>query len=466
MNFELLKKKKKIILIILFLILVRIPIALFPDFLFIETILIEELKQGKLIYCNFEDFAYGSFYKEHVYPLGTYLYFIIKNYTIKNFILIVLEILNIFLIVKIITHFYEGDSSVMVLTFVAFFPMSILNNGFGTDPMQLVLATMLLGILLFLRNHYYLSAVFIAFGTLLVYLPSIILVPISFYFLKKNKFSKLVKFFLTFMIIIILSILPFLIICPTKFIDSIVFSLNQPHSANFLRNENFILSNILYIELIHIGAISFVFLNLIQILVLLLSLFYVYKTFDYNDGRDIIFVTIFLITIITIITFYIHLRFFYYIFLFSLIIFVYNSEKSLTELKISEIILFGIVFLIISLIGLVMALGLNIQTSNDLYWIVGLSIFSAHTFCFLILGLGIEHTNSRRLFIYSTIIGVNFIIFILLAELINFSIVIYNLINILILISEILVLFLFLKSLKRVHKKFKFLIPYSKSDEN
>ncbi|MGQ4872943.1 MAG: hypothetical protein ACP6IY_02605 [Promethearchaeia archaeon] len=453
---KLTQNQKFLIWIVFFLILIRLPITFFPDFLLSETIIAEEFIKGNLIYCHFEKFKNSEFYKEHVYPPGGYYYFLVKYFTFKNFILIIFDLINLFLIFKIISKFIDKESYIYGMSFLAFFPISILNSGFGTDPMQVVMIFIFLGIFFFFSDKIILSAISIAIGTLIIYIPSIILIPILIYYLKRKEIIIITKYIISFLSTLLIGILPFLILCPNEFINGIYRSLNQPHSASFLSRENFYLTQILLIHLFTIGEININVLNIFQLSFLIISIIIIYRKFTFTNKSDILPSTIILFITITIITLYIHLRFFYWIFILSSLIFSIDSKINLIDnFKVSKIIILGIVYFLISLFGLILAFYLQLQFSNQAYWIVGILIFFLHTFCFLIFSRLIKNPNIRIIILFSTLLNLLFILFIIVYELIIFPILIFNLISVLILFIEIFLLLFLIHFLNKIYQKWK-----------
>ena len=414
-------RKYAIILIAIF-ICIRIPTLYFPDFWNLEGILTEAILNGNRIYCDFDRFPLSSFWQEHVFPPGAYVYFFIKFMSLKNITLLLLELINILLLYLIITKFYNKETFLFSLTFLTFFPISLINTGYGTDPMQISLVFILLSYYLFLKDKKVFSSISLAIGTLIIYIPAIVLIPIIFYYFKNKKISELIIYLATFIIVLIIGIIPFALACPESFITNIYNSLNEPHSSSLLRNDNFFLTPVLYATVFSFGGIDIKLLNLIQIISLLLAMYVIYKRFSFTNKKDILPSSIILIILITILTFYIHLRFFYWILILSCIIFSFTSTKLFEIIKIKKIIFVGIVYFIISFLGLVFSYLLNVQISNFNFWMVVNLILLLYAIGFLLIGGIIEHHYLRILIYYSNSILVLFIFSIIIFEIIVSSI--------------------------------------------
>jgi len=361
--------------------------------------LMEGINSGLVLYCDFDKFPLGSYWFDHAFPPGTYVFAIILFYFQRFGFIVLIEFINMVLIYKIISRYYGQENAKNGLIFIAFFPISIINSGFTLDPFQISLNFILLGMLLFFNDKPLLSAICLGIGTLIIYIPAIVIVPICFYYLKSEQHNILdiIKYLIVFITTIILGCLPFLIMCPDIFISSIFSSLNTPHSGNFLGWEEFTLTQLLTINIFEFefsGAlISIKVLNLVQVGVLFVAFYLIYNKFQFKDERDIIFSTIILISLITILTFSIHYRFIYWIFMLSLILLSFSSFDFFEK---KRIIIFGLIFFLFSLIGTVIAIPDATLENNFLHWVISDILILYFTLCFLILGLFILRENNLK----------------------------------------------------------------------
>jgi len=464
---ELSRHQKQLLLITFIFILIRVPILFIQLKLMVIGKLMEGINSGLVLYCDFDKFPLGSYWFDHAFPPGTYVFAIILFYFQRFGFIVLIEFINMVLIYKIISRYYGQENAKNGLIFIAFFPISIINSGFTLDPFQISLNFILLGMLLFFNDKPLLSAICLGIGTLIIYIPAIVIVPICFYYLKSEQHNILdiIKYLIVFITTIILGCLPFLIMCPDIFISSIFSSLNTPHSGNFLGWEEFTLTQLLTINIFEFefsGAlISIKVLNLVQVGVLFVAFYLIYNKFQFKDERDIIYSTVILFSIISIITFYIHFRFIYWIFMLSLILLSFSSfdffEKNI-------IILFGFIFFLFSFVGSIVAVQ-NASIDNILirFLEVFILVFIL-TACFLALGLLIlygRNTKGDNLhygILYSSILIFCFFFYQFFIEvyLVIGSIFLLNLGLILILVIEIGILLVFIsKPLKKGIKRGK-----------
>ena len=468
---KLTKNHRRIIFIIIVFIIVRIPSMLSPKQVDLSSNFTEGILKGLITYCEFENFPLSSFWIEHVYPPGIYLYLII-HFFFKNIFLLLLELVSAYLIYKIISRYYGKDSALNALILISFFPISIMNTGFTIDPVQLSLIFILLGFLLFFNEKPILSSISLAIGTLILYIPAIILIPIMFYYIKNEKYGpfEIFRYLGVFILVILLGSLPFLIMCPSNYISYIFQSLNEPHSENFLRGEGLIISDLLNGVLFEIEVfnilISLKLLNLIQIFTLILVSYLIFKKFQFGDERDIIISSIILFSFIIILTFYIHYRFIYWIFMLSLIIFSFNSNILYNEKK---NILFGLLYTVTSSIALYISFQEGI-IDTTLYLLSAFIFLFVLTICFLGLGFFyIREENLKKLMLYPSILTLCLISFQIAVQFLDFEIIDifqYNIIVLFIIFVMIVCLLYFISHpLYNAFKKGK-VISINRSESN
>jgi hypothetical protein len=343
--------KIKLIVLLLFF-LIRIPILFFQSYWYLEESLVNSLETGYQLYCDFEH--YTTFWQIHLYPPGTYIYMIIRVYFFKNSILLISDFINLLLMYNLIKKFNGEKSAIIGMIFYAFLPISIMNNGLTNDPMTICLTFILLGFYFFINKKRILSSICLAIGTLIIYIPAIILIPIFFFYAKNKQYKNFLVYIFIFITVIFLGILPFLLVCPENFINYIYLSLNDPHSSNFLENRDFILSHLLSLELFNVFNFGIKIINIYQIILLLIFFYILYKKFEYADERDIIITSIVLITLIMILTFYTHVRFYYWIFILSYIFLSFNGKEIFDrKFSISKLVIYGIITFSISLFSVI-----------------------------------------------------------------------------------------------------------------
>jgi len=450
-------KNQKILYIIFIFIVIRIPLLYFPDFFNIRESIFINLIDGKIIYCDFDNFYLKNFWKVHVFPPIFYIYMFIVAIS-YNFFLLIIEFINLFLIYKILIKFYSFDSTLNALIIFSFFPMSILNCGYFPDPMGIGLMCILSSIYFFINNRILLATIIIAIGTLIIYITIIVLIPILFYYIKneKNNVYNFLKIIIFFIISIVLMCLPFLIICPSKFLYYLNFSLNFPQSSNFLNHNDFFLSNLLNIILFNIINFDLKIINLIQIIIFLLTIVYLYKKFSFNNILEIFYSCIILISIISIITFYIHIRFMYWIINLDIIIFTINSDNFEEKFAIRKVLLIGIVYLIISISGLIFSLFYEIK-GEVLYWIFAIIMILLYTYSFLTLNLFfLKEYDSKKIIINTFIITMIFLFYktiLILKYYFKFPYYIINFFYLIIIITYFSILIFNLNLIKEIFRR-------------
>ncbi len=407
--------QQKILLLVFLFIIIRIPISFLPDFYNVQGSLANSILRGNIIYCDFEQFTNNLFWQQHVFPPGFYI-FMLTVFFSQNILLIAIELLNLFLIYKILIKMYGESSALTGITLLSFFPLSILNCGFFPDPMGLCISFILLGIYFFNIEKPVLSSISLALGTLIIYIPAIIIIPIVFYYFKNKDygFINIGKYIGVFLITLILGCLPFLILCPEKFIFYLNVSFNDPQSSNFLMHENFILSIPFNTIILNIFGFNLKVINIIQISILFLTIYLIYKKFSFVDIKDIVISSIILISMISITTFYIHLRFMYWICLLSIFLLVYNSENFEKEFNNKKIILIGTLCFVISCLALGLSAIFNLENNiNNLnYWTSAILLLFLYTIAFIALGfLNLKNYHSKLIVLYVVIITMVFIFY-------------------------------------------------------
>jgi len=442
--------KKSIIFLIISFVISRIPVILILDLMGLQEILFNNLIRGYIIYCDFNKFELSSFWQEHILPPGAYIHFIIV-FIFFNIPLLIYELINMFLLYKIILKYSGKDSALLGMIFIAFFPMSILNGIIELDPMSPCLLFILLSFYFFIENKPILSSISLAIGTLILYIPFIIIIPIIFYYLKnqENRLKNIIKYLIFFIGTIFLGIVLFLLTCFKKFIFYINYSINLPHTSNFLQNKNFFLSKFFYTPIITIYNFNIRIINFFQIGIIFIISLILFIKLSYKNKYDIIFSSIILIILISILSFYIHFRITYWIFSLSTIILSHNVEKFNKENLIKKILLIGIYYFFISIV-LLLICNIYVEPKNYgnftytfIQWYVLIFLFYLIGFIFL----GFFIIKEKKLIInilYASIMLIFFILFQYTNILINLSSLLYNLILILFIIIEIWLLILFI----------------------
>jgi len=433
-------KKLKIIVLILFF-LIRIPILFFQSYWYLEESLVNGLENGYFLYCDFDKIH--SFWETHVFPPGTYVYIIIRVVFFKNTILLISDLVNLILLYKIIKNYNGEKPAIISMMFYTFLPLSIINNGLTNDPMTISLSFILMGFYFFMNKKMILSSISLAIGTLIIYIPAIIIIPISFYFLKNKKLLDFFFYFATFVLTILLGILPFLLICPDKFIYYINLSLNSPGSANFLENDSFILSQLLNTSVFDIFGFSIKILNFYQISVLLICFYYLYTKFEFIDERDIILTSVILITLVTILSFYTHSRFYFWIFSLSFIFLSFNSEETFErDFRISSFISLGILLFFLSLFSI---LYFNLFINDYLIgiWVLARMVFFLYFICFALFGLLVlKERYSRINILYFIILNFISMIYLLSSNIIDVFLLNISIFIVIVISHGLLILFL------------------------
>jgi len=411
MNFQ---KNHEFFLIVLIFFLIRIPFLFFQTYWYLEDSLVQGLDQGYSLYCDFHKFEETGRWQFHVFPPGTYIYILIRAYLLENLLNFIADFFNLLFLYKIIDFCFDKTATFRGIVFYSFFPLAIWANGLINDPMIVTLPFILGGIYFFLVDRYVLSSFFLAIGTLILYIPAIIIVPIFFYCKNKKELLSFVKYLLIFIGVIFLGILPFLLSCPYVFIKYISISLNSPHSANLLHRTNFLYTTIIVILGFEIKAINF-----FQVIILIFTFLQLNDKLNYSDKVDVILSTIILFCIIALVTFYIHPRFFFWIFALS-IIFFSNKKDNLLEKQsiIRDLIIFGIIYLAIS-IPFVIYFLMFIGDTNSYFPAVLTPIFLLflilYLISFFILGFVLlDDKDNKILIIYSSISSIGFILYFLM----------------------------------------------------
>ncbi len=421
----------------------------------LQKIFVSNIMRGYFIYCDFNNFTFSSFWQEHILPPGAYIHFIIV-YLFVNIPLLIYELINMILVYKIILKYYGDKSALIGMLFVAFIPISILNGMIELDPMSVCLTFMLLGIYFFIYNKPILSSISIAIGTLILYIPAIMLIPIIMYYIKndKKKFFNISKYLIVFLLSIVIACLPFLLMCPERFIFYINYSVNNPHTSNFLYNEEFFLTQFLYAKILSILGFDLKAINLLQLGVFLIVILILYKKLSFKDKKDIIISSIILITVISMLTFYLHYRITYWIFILSIILLSFNSEKFVRNFKDYKVILIGIYYCIVSF-SLIFISNEFVEPNNygmfSLTFILFFTlIFILYVIGFLVTGFLILKTDfAKKTVIYTSIMLLYYIFYQILVELVPYSefSLLFDILMILFILIEFLTLTLFITNI-------------------
>lgn len=454
--------QKRIIFIISIFILVRIPIMLIIEKVSLYANFAQDIEFGLIMYCDVENFIVRDYLMEHSLPPGALIYGLVLHYFFNNIAILVFEFINMVLIYFIISKFYGKISALNALILITFFPISILNTGFSIDPIQIGLIFMLLGMYLFINGRTILSSISLALGALTIFIPAIVIVPIILYYLKNDKYNgfHIIKYIAVFLFTIIIACLPFLLLCPETFVSSILNSVNEPHSANYLLWEDFFLTPLLLEPLITFQIFGATFsikvLNILEISFLLVTIYFLYKKLQFKDERDLILSTIILISVITISTFYVHYRFIYWIFMLSIII-LFNSKD---HYNIKSLIIMGIGFFATSMLGIIFTLIIT-SLAISIYFSIGAIVLFILTLGFLFLGMvllkddDVQLNNLQINVIYSTIFIMCYFFYSVILQLFFFEmpVLIFNIMFFILFCTEITFLLFFIK--KPLYKAYR-----------
>jgi len=393
---KLTEHQKKVVLILFIFIIIRIPIALLDKNLWLINDIGQGFKSGYIIYCETEKFPSSGFFLDKNYPPGLYLYVLTMYFLFQNFLLIVLELVNLFLVYNIIKKNYGKKAALNSITFITFFPISIMNTGFTIDPIQVSLLFILLSYIFFTRENPIISAICLSLGTLIIYIPAIMMIPILIYYLKNHQIRNSIEFLIFFFLTIIICILPFLITCPDAFIQSIFNSLSQTQTLSYLQYKDFIISPLLSINILEIQILSIEVgintLNLIQIISIIVVILILLKKFEFNREKDVIYSVIILILAIKVMTFVIHFRFLYWICILSLLAPYLSRSENLSNIT---IILLGFLNIIFTILILFLSFQINLDVGL-IYLLQGGIILILPTLSFIIFAINLSKDKEGK----------------------------------------------------------------------
>jgi hypothetical protein len=337
---------KKILLIeLIIFFIIRIPLLLIEPTAR-AAVVIEAFFQGDYFYCSSGIPNHEWVYTTHFFPPLLYYFYILEylifgaliNY-INPFFLI-FEFLNVILIYKMILLYNDKEDALLGILLLVFFPLSLIFLVF-VEPAVFAITFTLASLYFFLHERKILSSIFAALGTAILFLPAILLLPIFIYYFKNGEIKSFIYYILGFIITLLLIVLPFLILCPQAFINSMISSLNSPQSSNI---AYIIFGDISDYILFSFLGFDVKMLNIIQICILLISFIYLNKKYKTVNKKHVLTMTIFYFYLIMVITFYLHPRFIYWTFLLIIVILPY---KKITESKdMRKVLLNSLVFCI------------------------------------------------------------------------------------------------------------------------
>ncbi|MHA1440018.1 MAG: hypothetical protein ACTSPD_20930 [Promethearchaeota archaeon] len=444
--------KKTLLIELIIFFIIRIPLF------FIEKIaraadVIKAFLYGKYFYCTTGIAEHKWVFTEHFFPpLLYYLYTLeylifgdMINY-INPFFLI-FEFFNVILVYKMILLFNDEEDALLGILLVIFFPLSLIFLAF-VEPSVFAMTFTLASLYLFLIERTILSSIFAALGTAVLFLPAIIILPIFLYYFKKGEIKSFISYILVFILTLLLIILPFLILCPHKFIQSMIISLNSPQSSNI---SYIILGDFSSYVVFSFLDFDLKLLTIIQICILLFAFLYLNKKYEAVNKKDVLIMTIFFFYLIMVITFYLHPRFIYWTFLIIIVILPYKriTESKDIEKVLIKTIIISIPYLVLSFFCLYYSR--KFKLFND--FIIHMNLILLFLFLFSILWLIFaffvfpKFPIIKKLIIYNVLAIIGFILYKLFYtyfELREFNIILSYLIIVLIIYMVYFLSFRFL----------------------
>jgi len=363
--------------------------------------LVEALLNGKLPYCNFEGLNLDWESNLHIFPPVLYYIYVFEYFLFGPLIVsihplfLLFEFINFILVTKLLLKFYDEKIALMGGIFMVIFPISLVFIAF-IEVSIFAFTSVLASLYFFLNDKPILSSISAALGTMLIYLPGIIILPITIYYLKKKDVKRLSYFIFAFILTVFLICLPFLLICPDDFISSISSSLNSAQSDNI---SNILFGSYPQQRIITILNFEIKLINFFQIGIVLLSILYFNRKFKQIQKEDVIFMTIFYIFLIMVLTLYIHPRFIYWAYFLIILVLPYNTYKQELEIKLKTklIYIFSIILIFTSIICISFTWNVPVALNERTHMNLILTFLLVYTIIWLIFGLILF--NQKPLFV-------------------------------------------------------------------
>ncbi len=417
--------KKFLILEIVIFFLIRISL-LFIEHLWAAAEPCRNMLNGALPYCNFEKIKFDFDTSQHIYPPMLYYLYILEYLVIGDLvdifhpIFIIFELFTLYFCYKLLILYHSKEEALIGIFLFIFYPISIVLMAFFTDVVY-AMPFLLASIYYFEKDNIVLSSIFTALGTAMIFIPGIIIVPLFIYYLKNKKIKSFVCYLLIFIVCLVLICLPFLLICPTMFFESLIVPINSPQSSN--------ISYILFGDLPQQVVFQALFINIkivnfVQLAVLLFFFFYFIKKYEVVKKRDVIVLTVFFIFLIRVLTLYIHPRFDYFTFTMFLILIPYgpNVQNSFFSNKsLKKIIIITVLYVIMSLFCLVYSWNfeLYLNTRIHIYLILLYLIIFSVLYSIITFILFNKEKLIKRLLIYQILAVISVVLYKLFYEFTN-----------------------------------------------